>query len=241
MSGWLRGLGAAVVVLQLVEGSGSGSGSVAVEGTGSGSGSVAVEGSGSGSGSVAVEGTGSGSGSVAVEGTGSGSGSVAVGELRGLGGTGEDEWTVGLSIESAVGEEGIAIPMDVKSRAGFSSTSSHAASLPRVEQHSSGRELSASSPNSSSPAVIPYIIVPVTLVIVVICVMIYFRIRPFHRMISEVTTPSPPYSAIAAVIVAIIVAIIIFILIDGLWLMHRKHADDGACNKEFENGCKICA
>ncbi|CDR94693.1 hypothetical protein BBBOND_0109910 [Babesia bigemina] len=34
---------------------------------------------------------------------------------------------------------------------------------------------------SSSANVLPIIIAPVALVIVVICVMIYFRIRPFHR------------------------------------------------------------
>ncbi|CDR71817.1 hypothetical protein, conserved [Babesia bigemina] len=70
----------------------------------------------------------------------------------------------------------------------------------------------------TSPAVLPIIIVPVALIIVVICVMIYFRIRPFHRtvmialmanqMSSKVIIPPSP-QAIAAVIVAIIVAIIL--------------------------------
>ncbi|CDR71678.1 hypothetical protein, conserved [Babesia bigemina] len=44
-----------------------------------------------------------------------------------------------------------------------------------IQQRSTG-----DSNPSSSPA--PYIIVPVALIIVVICVMIYFRIRPFHRV-----------------------------------------------------------
>ncbi|CDR96090.1 hypothetical protein BBBOND_0212320 [Babesia bigemina] len=56
----MRGLGAAVVVLQLVEGSGRGSGTCCSRLRGVGA--AVVEGTGSGSGSVAVEGTGSGSG-----------------------------------------------------------------------------------------------------------------------------------------------------------------------------------
>ncbi|CDR94724.1 hypothetical protein BBBOND_0110220 [Babesia bigemina] len=46
-----------------------------------------------------------------------------------------------------------------------------------VQPHTSGPP----STTNSSPAVLPIIILPVALIIVVICVMIYFRIRPFHR------------------------------------------------------------
>ncbi|CDR97433.1 hypothetical protein BBBOND_0313350 [Babesia bigemina] len=49
-------------------------------------------------------------------------------------------------------------------------------STSRAQHRVSGQQ----STTDSSP--IPYIIVPVALIIVVICVMIYFRIRPFHRV-----------------------------------------------------------
>ncbi|CDR94849.1 hypothetical protein BBBOND_0200060 [Babesia bigemina] len=104
------------------------------------------------------------------------------------------------------------------------SSSSHVSSSSRVSSTTVGHQVSGLQPStspsdsSSSPSPIPYIIAAVALIIVVICVMIYFRIRPFHRtvmialminrMSSEVTI-TPPYSAIAAVIVAIIVAIIL--------------------------------
>ncbi|CDR94793.1 hypothetical protein BBBOND_0110900 [Babesia bigemina] len=75
--------------------------------------------------------------------------------LRGLGGRGEDE------LYSAVPQRG--------------SSSSRAASPPRADPHTGPPSTSPSNPA-------PYIIVPVALIIVVICVMIYFRIRPFHRV-----------------------------------------------------------
>ncbi|CDR97342.1 hypothetical protein BBBOND_0312450 [Babesia bigemina] len=51
----------------------------------------------------------------------------------------------------------------------------------RFAQLQTSAEDRSTNPSNTSSSPAPYIIVPVALVIVVICVMIYFRIRPFHR------------------------------------------------------------
>ncbi|CDR94842.1 hypothetical protein BBBOND_0111400 [Babesia bigemina] len=53
------------------------------------------------------------------------------------------------------------------------------ATPPRAQHNSATQQHTT---GSSSPAVLPIIIAAVALIIVVICVMIYFRIRPFHRV-----------------------------------------------------------
>ncbi|CDR71366.1 hypothetical protein, conserved [Babesia bigemina] len=45
-----------------------------------------------------------------------------------------------------------------------------------------GRRTDTQQPTANSPNVLPIIIAAVALVIIVVCVMIYFRIRPFHRV-----------------------------------------------------------
>ncbi|CDR94955.1 hypothetical protein BBBOND_0201120 [Babesia bigemina] len=217
--GWqlqrLRGLGAAVVVLQLVEGTGSGSGSVAVEGSGSGSGTCCSRLRGLGAAVVVLQ---------LVEGSGSGSGTCCS-RLKGLGGE-RERWVIGGSgvtvvedvrqtiaiAATCVVENVIQYVLNVASSRKIAEVDSPAAILRDVQSvteadvnvtvvtidaimlvlllrsvnsipppHTSGQQPSAvTSDSPSSPA--PYIIVPVALIIVVICVMIYFRIRPFHRV-----------------------------------------------------------
>ncbi|CDR97910.1 hypothetical protein BBBOND_0403980 [Babesia bigemina] len=53
----------------------------------------------------------------------------------------------------------------------------------RADPHTASQQ-QLTDDSTSSPAILPIIIaaVPVALIIVVICVMVYFRIRPFHRV-----------------------------------------------------------
>ncbi|CDR97494.1 hypothetical protein BBBOND_0313960 [Babesia bigemina] len=218
---WLRGLVEAVVVLQLAEGTGSGSGSVAVGECVArlrGLGAAVVEGTGA----AVVEGSGR------ERGRWEGTIVPVVLDVRRVNVDAATCLVYGVEVYVLY----VAIPLigaevkvyamiwDVKTVApayaerGYT-FSSGSSSPTRVEQHTGQlHHTGPTSSSSSNPA--PYIIVPVALIIVVICVMIYFRIRPFHRtlmitlmknhMSSDVTT-SP--QAIAAVVVAIIVAIIL--------------------------------
>ncbi|CDR71839.1 hypothetical protein, conserved [Babesia bigemina] len=112
-----------------------------------------------------------GLGAAVVEGTGSGSGTCCS-WLRGLGGEKEDglgrlkrpthyyNTHTGRHFTVAASDRLHQIPTQQLSN--------------RVSTQESATD------TNSSPA--PYIIVPVALIIVVICVMVYFRIRPFHRV-----------------------------------------------------------
>ncbi|CDR71906.1 hypothetical protein, conserved [Babesia bigemina] len=143
-----------------------------------------------------------GLGAAVVEGSGRGSGSVAVGEcllrLRGVGGEREDvergEYGLGrLNYDCSPpicdtrcrGKQSTCeCTCCLKKRsASVPSQSTSADSVQHViveENHSFA--YTYTDENSTSSRLIPIIIVPVALIILVICVMVYFRVRPFHRV-----------------------------------------------------------